>query len=517
MRTRWIALALAVILALAGALGLARSRAGLKRTFTSVHGTPVELIAPDAPPGATRPGVIVVHGFGGSRPLMYAISQTLARNGYAAAVIDLPGHGQNTTRLRAPGARAPQNFDATLTYVMAWLRSQPGVDGRTLALVGHSMGAGAVVRFGARDADMVATVAISGSAPGRQAARAASPRNLLTIAGRWEFEAARAGCLAAVTAAYRDGVAGRPYGTMADGTARECVLVPGADHVSVLFRGATQRALVRWLDRATGTYPADRAIDTASPVASALALHAAAFLGLVFLIPALFPAGPAPVQADTTWSSVPAFADGLSRTAMAVFIAAPLLLAAAAMRLFPTGWSPLVSADYLCGFLAAAGLVTAVGLRQLGAPLTGGHSGGVVWRAGLIGIAGATAFAVIAQAAWLNMWLTGLRPWVAGVVWPIWFGFFLAQDRLLRARPAREYLGWAVASALGLPVLLVAAVFALGAPFFLALIAPAISALLLVHAAYGAALRRATASSLPAAVLHATVFAWLTVAIFPRV
>jgi hypothetical protein len=141
----------------------------------------------------------------------------------------------------------------------------------------------------------------------------------------------------------------------------------------------------------------------------------------------------------------------------------------------------------------------------------------VCWRSLLLAGAASIAFAAVARAAWLNTWLTGLRPWLAVLLWPAWFVFFLAQDRLLRARPAREYFGWTAATALVLAAVLVGAVFALRAPSFLMLIVPAFVPLLLVHGAFGHVLRRRTSSSIPAACIHATVFAWLTAAVFPVV
>jgi hypothetical protein len=183
----------------------------------------------------------------------------------------------------------------------------------------------------------------------------------------------------------------------------------------------------------------------------------------------------------------------------------------------PLGWAPLLTGDYLCGFLGVTGLVTVIGLRHLGVPLAGPVSASMILRSLLLAGAAVIAFATVAQAAWLNMWLTGLRPWLAGLIWPAWFVFFLGQDRLLRARPAREHFAWAAVSALCLSTVLAGAVFALRAPFFLVLIVPALVPLLLVHAAYGHALRRGTASSLPAACVHATLFAWLTAAVFPLV
>ena len=236
-RARLITLALvALTLAAIGVTGLVRARAGLARAVTSVNGMPVELITPAAGTPGPWPGVVVVHGFSGSRQLMYGIAQTLARNGYAAAVVDLPGHGQNPQRMPMLTGRS-SGFDGPLTDVTTWLRTQPGVDATRLALVGHSMGAGAVLRFASRDAGIAATVAISGGLGPRGPVDANLPRNLLTMAGAWEFANVTGACRAAVHASYPTADAAVRQGSWADGTARQCVIVPG--------RRAHRRALQR--------------------------------------------------------------------------------------------------------------------------------------------------------------------------------------------------------------------------------------------------------------------------------
>jgi dienelactone hydrolase len=512
-RTRVILIACAAVLALVGATGVISTRAGLSRTFATVDGTPVELITPAGPATAPRPGVIVVHGFSGSRQLMYGVAQSLARNGYAAAVIDLPGHGQNQSRF--PARRSAQGFDRTLTYVMAWLRTAPGVDPEKLALVGHSMGAGAVIRFGARDADIMATVAISGGGNAGRPQRAGSPRNLLLLAGGWEPAGIQAACGAALTVAYPGAALGRVYGSWADGTARQCVIVPGVEHIGILFSNATISAIVRWLDSAFGLEPVRRDVTSAVPVWWALALHLGGVLAHLVLIDLLFRR----VQGVPTHApDETQFPNRLPRGAVAVVFVAPTLLAALVMRVVPDGWFPLLTADYLCGFYLIAGVVIAVGLRQIGVPLLGGLPGaGLIARAVIVALGGLAVFGIVAHYTWLNTWLVAPRGWLVALVFPAWLVYFVAQDRLLRTRPAREYLAGCVLFTLATMALLAGAVVLLQAPFFLLLLVPAFVPLLILHGVYGHWLRTRTASSLPAGLLNALVLAWVMAAVFPLV
>lgn len=511
-RTRVVLIACAAVLTLVGATGIISTRAGLSRTFATVDGTPVELITPAGPATAPRPGVIIAHGFSGSRQLMYGVAQTLARNGYAAAVIDLPGHGQNPSRFPAQ-RRSAQGFDRTLTYVMAWLRTAAGVDPEKLALVGHSMGASAVIRFAARDADIMATVAMSGGGSAGRPQRADSPRNLLLMAGGWEPAAIQAACGTALTTAYPGAALGRVYGSWADGTARQCIIIPGVEHIGILFSNAAIAAAVRWLDSALGVEPARRDVTSAVPIWWALALHLGGALALLVLIDLLFrriQGVPSHAQDETH------FPNRLPRGAVAVVFVVPTLLAALGMRIVPGGWFPLMTADYLCGFYLIAGVVIAVGLRQIGVPLLGGRPGpGLIARAVIVALSGLAVFAIVAHYTWQNTWLVVPRGWLVALVFPAWLVYAVAQDRLLRTRPAAEYLAGSVLFTCATTAVLAGSVVLLQAPAFLLLLVPAFVPLLILHGVYGHWLRTRTASSLPAGLLNALVLAWLTAAVFP--
>jgi dienelactone hydrolase len=507
-RARVVTLALVgLALAVVGASGLARTRAGLARTVTSVDDIPVELITPAAGAPGPWPGVVVVHGFSGSRPLMYGIAQTLARNGYAAAVVDLPGHGQNPARMSLPTGRS-SGFDGPLARVTAWVRTQPGVDATRLGLVGHSMGAGAVLRFALRDEDIGATVAISTGLGPRGPVEPKSPRNVLTIAGAWEFPNVLDACRAAVTASYPQADTSERQGSWADGTARQCTVVPGVEHISVLFSGATATATVRWLDGALGAYPPDRLIVTAIPIIPALWLHAAGAVFFLVLAESFFPR-------SRTGASITA---PLPALALGIMIAGAAAIAAVAMRFLPGGWIPLLTADYLCGFFAVAGLVIGAGVVRLGHPIVSPlPSLGVAWRTIALATAAIGTFALVAQVSWVNVQLVGARRWLVVAIFPIWLLYFLASDAMLRTRPAREYLAWSAGSAVLTIAVVVAAVFKLRAPSFLVLLAPALLPMLLWLGLYGHWLRARTSSAWPTACVAAALFAWLMAAVFPLV
>lgn len=499
----------ALVLAVIGVRGLVRARAGLSRAVTSVEGIPVELIAPAAIVAGPMPGVVVVHGFSGSRQLMYGVAQSIARNGYAVAVMDLPGHGQNPTRMAMQPGRS-SGFNEPLARVTGWLRGQPGVDPARIALVGHSMGAGAVLRFAAGEPGIGATVAISGGLAPRGPIPANEPRNVLAMAGAWEFPNVLGACRGAVTASYPQADPMQRQGTWADGTARQCVVVPGVEHIGVLFSGPAATAVVRWLDAALGRHPPERPVETAIPMIPALWLHAAAAIVFLLLAETLFPraAGEAATIAMKPLS-VLGFLSALIGSAA---------VAALVMRVVPGGWIPLLTADYLCGFYAVTGLVVAAVLVLLGRPIVRPlPSLAVAWRTLVLVTAAIALFALVAQLSWLNLHLVGARRWLAVAIFPVWLLYFLALDSLLRTRPSGEYFAWSAGSSLLTVAVLVAAVFTLRAPFFLLLLAPALLPILLWLGLYGHWLRPRVPSAWPAACVAAAMLAWLMAAVFPLV
>ena len=139
MRLRLVAAA-GVLLVVAGLLVIVRADAGLVRERTSVDGIPVSVLRPagDGP----FPGVVVVHGFSGSSRLMDGIGIAFARAGWLAALPDLSGHGAN------PESLGEADLPGEVMDVLDLLDERADVD--QVAMLGHSMGAGAVTEAAAR-------------------------------------------------------------------------------------------------------------------------------------------------------------------------------------------------------------------------------------------------------------------------------------------------------------------------------------------------------------------------------
>ncbi|WP_250034753.1 dienelactone hydrolase family protein [Paractinoplanes maris] len=225
---RWSLPLLALILAVTGSVLLARAGDGLERRHVVVGGVPLDVVRPaGSPPG---PGVVVAHGYAGSARLMAQFGDTLAARGFTVVLPDLDGHGANT--------RSPVDLRNDLDVAVAHLRGLPGVDSRRIALVGHSMGAGAVTEYAVDHPEIAATVAIS--LPGASPLPPDRPDRLLLLVGGLEFAGFREAAEEAVAGARVE---------------RSMVIVPGVEHISILYAPRTHRLTADWLSDADGPLP----------------------------------------------------------------------------------------------------------------------------------------------------------------------------------------------------------------------------------------------------------------------
>ncbi|GAB3955266.1 hypothetical protein GCM10027614_64020 [Micromonospora vulcania] len=239
-RTAVVLAVLAVVAAALGTLVLVRADDGLTTRQVTVGGVPMtEVRAGQPTPGVRRPGVVIAHGFAGSARLMRPIADTVARRGAVALLFDFAGHGANPARLTSSaGDPSAATLAADLDAAVAHLRSQPDVDADGIVLVGHSMGAGAVTRYAVEHPEIVRTVAIS--LPDAGELPPGRPAELLLIVGGAEFPGFRR----AVDEAIRRG------GRAAD--RRSAVVVPGVEHISVLFASRTHEEIAAWLPGGDG-------------------------------------------------------------------------------------------------------------------------------------------------------------------------------------------------------------------------------------------------------------------------
>ena len=90
---------------------------------------------------AAAPAVLVMHGWGGNAALMLPLARPLHEAGYATLFVDARCHGASDDDSFASLPRFAEDTE----HAFAWLYTRAGVDPARIALLGHSVGAGAVL------------------------------------------------------------------------------------------------------------------------------------------------------------------------------------------------------------------------------------------------------------------------------------------------------------------------------------------------------------------------------------
>lgn len=120
-----------------------------------------------APSGLPAPTVLVMHGWGANAALMLPAARPLHAAGYTVLLLDARCHGRSDDDRFSSLPR----FAEDVEHALDWLARQPLVDPRRIALLGHSVGAGAVLLAAARRNDVAAVVSISAFAHPREVMR----------------------------------------------------------------------------------------------------------------------------------------------------------------------------------------------------------------------------------------------------------------------------------------------------------------------------------------------------------
>lgn len=518
-----VALTLAAV-----ALTALLTASNVRRHFASVAGVPIEVFAPDDPAGgarSARAAVVVVHGFSGNRQLMYGFGFALARSGYVAALVDLAGHGASLDRLPGEFDEARyQKLAGNLATAVEYLHSDWDIPRERIAILGHSMGASVVTRYAVEHPDVPATVAISlGEFGGRLPAQADRPRNLLILVGAAEFAGFLNGSANGLRAAYPDGAAGQTYGDFAQGAARRLVIVPGVEHITILFSPDTYREVAQWIDLAFDSQAGGAGLAVDGRMGWVLLLYLAAMIGFYPL-------------ARLVWSGIPALATDAPRRPVPARRAVLAILAAGvftppAMLAAPYRWMPLNVGNYAGVFFLIAGAVLWIAIaldrailrrqREPAAPRTNAVAGKASLRMALAALAlvvyALLTFGLTAHLTWTSFALAGERVWMALVLFVFMLVYFWADETLIWRPSARARLGLYALSKTALLAGLVAAILWLGGPFFLLILLPVMLALFVWHGLYAHWLHRLTGRPWVAAALNAAVFAWMIAATFPVV
>jgi dienelactone hydrolase len=283
------AIALVVYLAAASWLGQLESGGPAHEDVFLAGDIPGTLFLPESPEGKLAfldslppeerpPAVLLVHGFASDRLGLSGLARKLAGAGYAALTIDVQGHGQNRSPFR--GSRATdESFFSDLSAAVDYLRATKHVDGSRIVVMGHSMGAGAVLDYATRDSGIDGAVMISGG--WRLDGPYRPPNALFIFASRDpDFIRGRSRKLAARILG-RSGIElSQTYGDPSRGTAVRVVEVSGTDHMNIVWNDAAAREIVAWLDGIFGDGRSEERVSGDPRMLAALLVALAALFTL---------------------------------------------------------------------------------------------------------------------------------------------------------------------------------------------------------------------------------------------
>jgi pimeloyl-ACP methyl ester carboxylesterase len=204
---------------------------------------PVTIITPSKINLTSRPTILIAHGFAGSSVIMRGFALTLAHAGYTTISWDFQGHGENSS-LMDPTTRANSLLQDTEAAISA-TETHYLIDTQRIAIIGHSMGSGVALSFGLNHPDTAATITIS---PVNQAVTHDLPKNLLLMAGSLEPQFAANAEELMINA-------GGQGGALNNGSARNLVIIPNVEHISILFSPQAHSTARFWLDGTFGVQP----------------------------------------------------------------------------------------------------------------------------------------------------------------------------------------------------------------------------------------------------------------------
>ena len=137
-------------------------------TLTAVDGARLRGWYLPSDRGATDDGphaaVLVMHGWGSAAEDLLPAAPAMHRDGLALLFLDARGHGRSETTDFMSMPRFAEDAEVALR----WLRQRSDVDAGRVALLGHSVGAGAALLVAAEDREVAAVVSIASMAHPRE-------------------------------------------------------------------------------------------------------------------------------------------------------------------------------------------------------------------------------------------------------------------------------------------------------------------------------------------------------------
>ncbi len=461
--------------------------------------------------------VVVLHGLGANRRIMYPLSRSFAAADARVYVLDLPGHGDSTD------AFSFERVEKCAAAVIESLEQNKLIQLDRTVLIGHSMGGALAIRL-ADYFPTAATIAISpapmvrtASFPSGAVIPFAPPRrlpgNLLIFTGQFDipFMSPAASKLVEMAGGER-----KDAEDFRQRRAVQWVRTPHATHTSLIYSEEVATACNKWREMALPTeyttpfFPPD-----------SLAWSAAmGLLGLLIAFPSVASLVAKALRASEAASTHPQIS--IQRTFLYWALAG--LAAVIAVRFFvPLGFLRMRYGDYLASCLLLAGIVLC---ELLWSAMSKRSTPAIPWRAVAVGAVLGVA-TMLAFGAWMNwtltdVWLNAAR-WIRfPVILLACLPYAFAEEWALGAPSTgnwlaklRRYLLFvSLRLLIWLSILFATYVFASG-QILLGVLVFYMGAFSLFTRFGADAVRRRTGSPAGAAVFTAILMAWFIAAVFP--
>jgi pimeloyl-ACP methyl ester carboxylesterase len=225
----------AIVLIVVSWWGVSMLEKGLSVTQHEFDGLSLRYIQPEG--GYDLPAIIIAHGYGGSQQIMYGYAYAFAHSGYAVMMLDFSGHASNP----APLDFGRDSLQADIEKAYQSLITFNDIDEERIALLGHSMGSGAVMTAGINSPDKYSAV-VAVSPTGAEVSESL-PQNLMLQAGTLEGDfVENAKALLEEAGGLSNDFEGK--------TARIYTEIANVEHITILFNSNSHNHAVNWANQA---------------------------------------------------------------------------------------------------------------------------------------------------------------------------------------------------------------------------------------------------------------------------